>query len=253
MRARTALIPLALAATLLAGCATKTPTPAITPTPTVAGNGVSALTATEIVAKAKAALSKAKSFHVKGTMIEAGKATKVDVSVVGKDYAGTIEAEGLALELIVIGNDVYIKAPDAFWATQIPASLQPALAGLKGKYVKADATKAEFAPFKTLFSVDEIFSDSGSVTKGTAKTIGGKPAIGVITDSDKSIMYVSTEGEAYPLRVEPGAPSASASASPSASPSAGAGAEGIDFSDFDAATVKAPDAANVFDLKTITG
>jgi hypothetical protein len=236
MRARFALVPLAVAAAILGGCATKAPVTAVTPTVTTpASNGVADLPVDQILTKAKAALKNAKSFHAKGTTTEEGTPTKVDFTFAGGNAGGTIETEGVTIEIIAIGTDLYMKAPDAFWTQMIkdPA----ALALLKGKYVKLDGTKPEFAAFKKLTDTDELLTPEGTPSKGEPKTINGVPTIGLIDSKDKSVIYIATQGEPLPIRGEgPGA------------------TDVIEFTEYDsAAAIKAPDAANVFDLKTVTG
>src|SRR5262245_50465308 len=114
MRVRLALVRLVAAAALLAGCQTTgRTTPAATPQPT--RNGPAAMSADESLTKAKTALAADKSFHVKGEAVEDGQATKIDLKFAGSNLGGTIEAQGVALEIIAIGNDLYMKAPDAFW------------------------------------------------------------------------------------------------------------------------------------------
>jgi hypothetical protein len=237
MRVRLALIPL-VAAALLAGCAAKTDSAAPATTTAPAGNGVAALSADEILAKAKTALAAAKSFHVKGEETSSGSKTKVDLKFSGKDFSGTVEAEGLTLELLSIGNDLYLKAPDAFFASLIPASQQSALAAIKGKYVKVDSTNAAFSGLKDTFKTDDMIKPEGTLSKGTAKTVNGVPAIGLVDSKDKSILYVATEGEPYPVRKEGGDGTTQA----------------IDFTEFNATVdLKAPAAADVFDLKSVMG
>jgi len=118
MRVRLALVPLAVAATLLAGCASKNPvTPATAGPTTPASNGVADLKAEEIVAKAQAALTNAKSFHVKGSQAKDGTQVKLDFVFSDKNASGTIEASGLSLSVLCVGDSaLYLKAPEALWA-----------------------------------------------------------------------------------------------------------------------------------------
>jgi hypothetical protein len=199
MRAKLAVIPLVAGLALLGGCATQNPTntpssPAVT---TPAGNGVDKLTADEILTKAKAALKKQKAFHVKGLTTEGTNTVDLDFTFSGANAAGTVKSTGLTLEVTVIGKDLYMKAPDAFWTSLIQDPT--VLAAVKGKYVKLDGSKSEFSTFM-----------------------------------DKSAMYISTEGDPLPLRSEkPGSTDA------------------IVFTYEGVADVKAPAAADVYDLSKV--
>jgi hypothetical protein len=238
MRVRLALVPLIAAAALLAGCATGTGTTPAATTAAPAGNGVAALSADEILAKAKTALAAAKSFHVKGEKVESGASTKVDLKFAGTSLAGTIETQGVSLELVSIGNDLYMKAPDAFWATFIPpAQQQTALGLLKGKYVKVDSTNAAFSSFKDLFKTDEMVKPDGTVSKGEQKTINGTPAIGLVDSADSGVLYIATTGDPLPV-----------------AETDKTGKTEIEFTEFNATfDIKAPAASDVFDLKALMG
>jgi hypothetical protein len=239
MRVRLALVPLAVAATLLAGCASKNPvTPATAGPTTPASNGVADLKAEEIVAKAQAALTNAKSFHVKGSQAKDGTQVKLDFVFSDKNASGTIEASGLSLSVLCVGDSaLYLKAPEALWAGAAKIADTSKLAALKDKWVKVDGTQAEFSSFKEICKRETTLKPEGTASKGETKTIDGIPAIGVIDSKDKSVLYVATQGEPYPLKGEgPGA------------------TDSIAFTEFNtAAEVKAPATADVLDLKTITG
>jgi hypothetical protein len=231
MRARFLLIPLMAAAALLAGCATTTP-----PAPAATDNGVSALTAQEILDKAQEALAAAKSFHVKGGATESGKALAIDMTLAGADFKGTITVDGQAIELIKIGTDLYMKAPDEFWKGQLPAGQSDAiLLLLKGKYVKVSATAPGFSEMANLADPKGFLDPSGTVTKGSPKDINGQPTI-ALTDTDGSL-YVATTGKPYPIRIE-----------------GSEAGQSLDFSDFDATVkIEAPPASQVFDLQGLIG
>ncbi|HEX6869951.1 MAG TPA: hypothetical protein VF163_02540 [Micromonosporaceae bacterium] len=238
MRVRLALVPVAIAAALVGGCAT-TGDPAANPSSstTQTSNGVADLTADEILAKAKTALAAAKSFHVKGETTEEGAAAKIDMKFAGKDFAGTVESAGMTLELVRVGADLYMKAPVEFWQSFVPKEQQAALALLNGKYVKVDATSPDFSAMANAFNTDELVKPEGTVSKGEAKTINGTPAIGLVDSKDNAVLYIATVGEPLPLKAE--GPSGTGS---------------LEFTEYNATfDIKAPAAAEVFDLKSIMG
>jgi hypothetical protein len=241
MRVRLALIPLVAAAALLAGCATAN-TPATAPTSTgPADNGVSALAPADILAKAQAALAAAKSYHMVGSATENNQKLSLDLKFSGKDVAGTIDLGVAKLEIIGIGNDIYLKAPDDFWSSQIPSGqAQALLALIKGKYVKVDGQSASFSELTDNFKPENLLKPDGDITKGDTKTIDGTPAIALV-DKDGSKLYIATTGDPVPLSIEDSASSSSAGAS-------------FQFKEYNVpVTVTAPAAADVFDLKALMG
>lgn len=250
MRVRLALIPLVAGAALLAGCTTGTPN--ATTTPTSAGNGVAALSADEILAKAQAAFKAAKSVHVKGDFSEsagtgatpspstsaaAGLKASIDATVAGKDYTGTFTTSGFTVQISRIGNDVYLKAPDAMWTSLVPAGLQSTVALLKGKWVKFDASSPLLAGFSDFNDPSSLLSNDNGFTKGEVGSVDGKPAIALVDKKNSSKLWVSTEGEPVPLkREDPGSPNA------------------LLFTDYNkAVTLTPPPAAEVFDIKALMG
>jgi hypothetical protein len=239
MRVRLALIPLIATVALLAGCATATPPP---PPPTSTGpvdNGVSALPATDIVSKMQAALAAAKSYHILGSVTENGQKVNLDLRFSGKDFTGTVEISSFKLEVIGVGTDIYTKAPDDFWAAQIPAAQASTfLALVKGKYVKADAKYASIAALVDPLRPETLTKPGGTVTKGDTKAIDGNPAVGVVDSKDGTRFYVATTGQPVPLSIEPGS----------------ATGPNVQFKDYDVpVSITAPAASDVFDLKALIG
>ena len=239
MRVRLALIPLVAAAALLAGCATATPTP--TPTSTgPADNGVSALAPADMLAKTQAALAAAKSYHVVGTLTESGQKVGFDLRFSGKDVTGTIDAGVFKLEVIGVGNDVYLKAPDAFWSSQIPAAQASTfLALIKGKYVKVDSNNATYAELSQSFKPENMVKPTPPLTKGDTKTIDGQPAVAIV-DKTGGKVYIATTGEPVPLSIED-------------NPASGTNGS-IQFKEYNLPVlITAPAAGDVFDLKALMG
>lgn len=239
MRVRLALVPLVAAAALLAGCTTATP-PATPPTSTgPADNGVSALAPADILSKAQKALGDAKSYHMVGSATQDNQKVNLDLKFSGKDVTGTIDLGAFKLEIIKIGDDVYLKAPDDFWSSQVPAAQASTLLALiKGKYVKVDGKSASFAELTDNFKPENLLKPEGDITKGDTKTIDGTPAIALV-DKTGSKLYIATTGDPVPLSIED---------------SASGGGGSIQFKDYNVPVqITAPAASDVFDLKALMG
>jgi len=235
MRARLVLVPVALATAIVAGCTPSGPTAA--PTTVPADNGVAALPAEEIVARSQAALGRVSSYRMSGVMTNQGQTAKIDLRNGGHNVKGIIEIDGQALEILRIGEDLYMKASDTFWKQFIPSQQQNVLALLSGKYVKVDASNESFSALTEAFDVSEIVKTDGAVTKASPTVINGTPAIGLVSGEQHSTLYVATVGEPTPLRIE-----------------GQSGQGNIDFTDYDKPIeFAAPASSEVFDLKSIMG
>jgi len=233
MRARlvTTLTALATAASLVAGCAQGTTTPQATPTPT--DNGISALTADQILEKAKAALGAADNYRVKGSASEDNEKVSIDFKIAGDNVAGTVAVQGTTIDIVRIGNDAYLKA-DALW--QMMLAQQPqALALIKGKYVKVPANDDRFKEFTSITDPETLLKPEGTPTKGEPKTVNGKQTITLVDSKDNGKLYIATVGEPLPVRLEDSS------------------GNGVDFTYDETFTVTAPDASQVVDASTLPG
>lgn len=234
---RAGLAALTITAALLAGCGNgdKTDTKA----PAAAGNGVADAEPAAILDKARTALKAAKSFHVKGAMSENGEVTQIDLKVAGADVVGTVAFSGAKLEMLAVGGTRYVRPDEAFW-TMIDSSGKTAKLmkqAVGDKWIKPAAGDASLGSFFFGASdIEEMLTPGGTVTKGEAKTVDGVPAIGLVDSADtKTVLYVATTGEPYPVKMERPAP------------------EGLSFSEFNQtfADLKAPPAAEVVDQASL--
>jgi hypothetical protein len=206
------LVPVAAAAMLAAGCASTSTTPGSAGPATAAlapvENGVDKLAATEILAKAKAALAKAKSVHITGSSTGDGAELRLDLQLNGTAGGkGTIITGNNRIEVIRVGQTIYLKA-EGEALTGLVGNAEAAKL-LAGKYMKGSATDArlkDVASFTSLTEMATNFLDpTGKIAKGERKTIRGVPAIGLVDDStDGGVMYIALQGEAYPLQLAPG-------------------------------------------------
>jgi hypothetical protein len=214
-----------------------TATPAASTSAAPADNGVSALTAEQILTRAKTALGAADSVHIAGSGTDEGSAIELDMRY-GKDGAvGTMTLDGDVLNLLRVGDDVYLKGSRSFWTTYANA----AVAKLMGvKYVKTsvgDDRFTDIASFTDLSeSADGFLEPDGTITKSGKRTIAGQPAIGLVSrDETDGILYVATTGRPYPLSIE-------------------AKGNNLTFTGYgEPVTVRAPAAAQIVDADTLPG
>jgi hypothetical protein len=204
-----------------------------------ADNGVAALTADEILAKAKDALTKAGSFHIAGSTSKEGETMSLDFKVSGKDFVGKMSmAKGADVEILSVGGKQYMKPSEGFWAMLAGAEQAKTM-------IKATAGKWVLVPAKDQISglfgaadVNELLKPGGTLSKGEATKVGEQAVITLKDSSDaESLMFVATTGEAYPVRIGPSATG-----------------EGVTFSEFGAKFdgIVAPAADQVVDQASLS-
>jgi hypothetical protein len=234
MRATRYLIPLAVVAALVAGCSSKKDGAAATPTTAPADNGIAALSATEIAAKAATALQNAPSVHIKGSITSEGETTTIDIKMSKHDGVGTISISGSTIEITKVSGDVYLKADANFWKNFAGDKGDLVATLLQGKYLKASTSDENLGALASFFDTSELLKATGTLSKGETKVVNGLNAIAVI-DNDATgggTLWVATQGEPYPLRME-----------------ATSGGGALDFTDYGTAVeVKTPPADQVIDL-----
>jgi hypothetical protein len=234
---------LATAATLLGGCGSKKDdkpsASASAASPAPADNGVAALTADAILAKAIAALKKAGSFHMTGTMKNEGGEMVLDMKVSGQNLAGSMtKSADSKIELLAVDGKQFMKPSEAFWAEFGLGEQAADLAAAVGtKWVEVPTSDQNLSGIFGMSNVDELMKPSGTVTKGEVTKVGTSPVI-TLTDSKAtgdSKMFVATTGEPYPVQIGP------------------ATGSGVTFSEFGATfdTFKAPAAGETVNLADI--
>jgi len=177
----------------LAGCGSSSPK----------GNGVAALSPTAIVAQTKAAADSARSVHIVGSGTSGGQSLTIDLSLaVGKGGVGTISTNGLLINLIEVNGTVYIKGSPAFYTHFAgPAAAQL----LQGKWLEAPADNSNFSTLTSFTNIDKlfgaIFSNIGTLKKGSTATINGQQTVGVTDLAHGGTLYVDTTGTPYPVKI----------------------------------------------------
>lgn len=193
---RTSLVALSLAvlalAVAIAGCGGGS-----------SGNGIADKSPTEILAATKAAADSASSVHVSGSLVSGGTPITLDMNLIaGKGGRGQISENGLAFELIEVGNTVYIKGSPAFYK-QIGGTAAVQL--LAGKWLKAAATSSDFASISQLTNlrqlIDQTLADHGALTKGSTTTVNGQKVVGVTDKSKGGTLYIAATGKPYPVEI----------------------------------------------------
>ncbi|MFF3468829.1 hypothetical protein ACWCQN_46095 [Streptomyces sp. NPDC001984] len=171
------------------------------------------LTPAQISEKSRLAMTKLKSFKVKGSMTIQGKEMAFDVAVGEKgNCLGTFTREGVAADLRWVGDYTYMRGDEKFWqqtAKEEGASSEETTALtelLKGRWVKSPAGSANtdgefpFCDTATIFTKDKKES---RLTRGAETEVHGTHAV-TLTGKDGAAtqtLVVSAEGEPYALRM----------------------------------------------------
>lgn len=185
------LCAIALAGSMIAGCGGSS------------GNGVEAKSADQIVAAARSAAEGAHSVTVSGVARSSGVSLKIDLQIEeGKGAKGKISENGLAVQLIRVGDGLYIKAGAPLYR-HFGAGEAAKL--LEGRWVKASATNGQLA---SLGSLTELHALLGSVLgehralkKGSTSTVGGQKVIAVSNATGGGTLYVAVTGKPYPVQL----------------------------------------------------
>lgn len=199
-RAAMTTFAIAAAATTLVGCSQGSSGP--TSSPSASDNGVSALTAQEILTKATDAAKAQSSVQIVTAQGTATNQTTISVNInKTAGGSGSMTSEGQTVQFYATEANTWIKATKEFWTKNANA----AAAELIGtKWVKVPNTNPAFATFSGFgnysAAMGELLSPEGTITKGELTTVNGQPAIALV--GAKGRLLVATTGQPLPLQIQ---------------------------------------------------
>lgn len=168
-------------------------------------NGEAGKTPKQILADARRAARDAGSFRVKGTIDDAGQAIRLDLHVGRDGGTGSMTVQGSKIDVIRIGDTVYLRTGSAFYEKVGAGKSVGQL--LAGKWLKAPATSASFRDLARLTDVDRFMTlaldPGGTVTKGDETTVDGQKTI-ELKSSKGGSLFVATTGKPYPVQLHGG-------------------------------------------------
>lgn len=177
-------------------------------------NGLGRLPASTIEERALNAAGEAESLRLSGTVLTSGGSYRLDMRLGTDGGVGEVSGEGIAFELLRVGEDLYIKADADFWKHQqldeelAERDIDPA-ESLDDMYVKVppeDPAYAQLSGFtdKSVL-LDGLLALEGERETGERGRIGGTRTIRVVAaGGDGGALEVSLSGTPYPLRLERG-------------------------------------------------
>ncbi|MEO3750235.1 hypothetical protein [Streptomyces sp. B6B3] len=172
-------------------------------------NGMEELSAEEIEQQARTTALEAQTVLLTGTVISGEQSYRIDMRLAEDGGVGEVSAEGgSTFELLRVGEELYLKADEAFWESEdLPAELESDPAKkLDDKYVKVapdDPAYEELSGFtdKNLL-LDGLLSLQGERDTGDHGEVGGVETIRVEADGGTGgAMEVALVGPPYPLRL----------------------------------------------------
>lgn len=165
-------------------------------------NGEESKSGQQVVADAAKAAEAASSVHISGQTSGVGRpAFQIDMTIVkGKGAQGSVTIGNDTVDLMVIGEDTYIKAGAGFWSSfgdPVDSTVAPTL---EGKWVKMPTTVAQLGPFATFTDSKSFFdalrSASGTFTNKGATTYKGQSVVAI---DNQGTLYVANTGTPYPV------------------------------------------------------
>jgi hypothetical protein len=165
-------------------------------------NGVAAKSPQQILAATEAATNAAQSVHLAGSTVTNGQPVQLDLNLgVGKG-SGTFSQNGLTVQLVTLGSDIYLKASGAFWQKFAGTAAAQLLAG---KWLKAPASNTSLAGIAQLTDFHKLLSTTlsqhGTLSKGATSTVNGQQVVAVKDTTQSGTLYVATTGTPYPIEI----------------------------------------------------
>jgi hypothetical protein len=196
----------------------------------------------QIISTAKDAVASAASVHVQGDLGSGANLIHLDMRLVkDKGASGTVVIDGSTIELLRVGQDVYVKgdakfylsviaglgptpAPSASSSTSPGPSAKPSGAAtpagpatntpgnitvnaMQGNFLHIGPSDSSYQVYASLTDpkslVDQILTNTGSLSKDGQKDIRGSKTIVLNGSIGNSRVYVGIDGPAYLLRVVP--------------------------------------------------
>jgi len=166
-------------------------------------SGEAAKPANAVVADASKAASGASAFHMSGQINSSGKLIGVDLSVVrGKGATGTLTVGGAKVDLVLIGNDGYMRASSAFWKQY--ASQAGGFTDLfADKWIKFPGKSAQLGSLTGPLSAKSLFksltTSHGKLVNQGEKTYNGQSVVAIHDVTKNATLYVADTGAPYPV------------------------------------------------------
>jgi len=168
-------------------------------------SSIADLSANEILARTKTAVSAAKSVHASGdTVDDDGNKVKVDFRLSDGGTTGSLTTEGATIEILAVGRDFYMKASKDAWTTLTGEAAAGEL--LAGRYVKVPSNEQSLKQIASLADwdsfVEEALTPEGTPTKGETKQLGDVEVVGLVDSKDNGTLWIPVEDDPLPVQAD---------------------------------------------------
>lgn len=166
-------------------------------------NGVEDLSASQILAKTKAAVGDATTVHMTGSIDTGTSSIDVDLTLTAEGQAGgTITNGDQVITLLSVDGTTWYSANSAFWTDKVGAAKAAKVADKYIELPKGDSSFEQFTDWDGFWK--DALAPDGSVEKGEVTEFDGQQVIELVDTKDKGILFVALEGEPLPLGVKSG-------------------------------------------------
>ncbi|OPC78104.1 hypothetical protein B4N89_38550 [Embleya scabrispora] len=122
------------------------------------------------------------------------------------DYSATAKTSSYTIETVRIGEDVYVKAPRAYWQSRLGRDKAALLNSLDGKYGHVAADDPARSTMKNLSKKADphtILPNLGDAERRPDSTVDGRRVVVLAESGEKNpdLLYIPVEGPALPVKV----------------------------------------------------
>jgi hypothetical protein len=165
--------------------------------------GEASKTPAQVLTDMKQATQTAKSVHFAGTINAPGSKVVLDLTIErGVGGAGRIVENGLVIDVVRIGEKVYVHGSDAFYrkfAGKTGVQL------FHGRWLEFPTTEKNMASFTDFTDIDKLFggviSTHGKLKNEGATTYDGQKAVALRDVTKGGTLYVAASGSPYPIAI----------------------------------------------------
>jgi hypothetical protein len=165
------------------------------------GSAEAGKSANQIAKDAYNAAVNAKSVRVNGDVATNGQQLGVDLNIrQGNAVAGSLTLEGNAVDMVVMGTEVYFSASAAYYESQGESAT--VANELNDKWVKLPKSEAkDFAQFEHLSQLlGSLDHPTGTLSKAGTSTVAGMAAV-LVQSSKGGVVAVANRGTPFPLQL----------------------------------------------------
>jgi hypothetical protein len=165
------------------------------------GSAEAGKSANQIAKDAYNAAVNAKSVQVNGDVATNGQQLGVNLNIrQGNAVAGSLTLQGDAVDMVVIGSEVYFSASGAYYESQGESA--SVANELNDKWVKLPKSEAkDFGQFEHLGQLlGSLEHPTGTLSKAGTSTVAGMAAV-LVQSSKGGVVAVANHGTPFPLQL----------------------------------------------------